>query len=100
MNHAKFIIRQQVRGLWSAYFIATELDVRAMWVMRGKGKSFYEIGRIFKLDKSTVLRRLQALPLPKNIEIKEDWLKLYLTRFVDDQREDVSINDELNDIDE
>lgn len=55
-------------------FIAADLDTRIMRALRGQHKSLDEIGSIFKINKSTVLRRLQGLPIPRPEEVDQEWL--------------------------
>lgn len=55
-------------------FVAPDLDTRIMCALRGQQKSLDEIGSIFKINKSTVFRRLQGLPIPCPDEVDQDWL--------------------------
>lgn len=55
-------------------FVAADLDTRIMRALRGLQKSQDEIGSLFKINKSTVLRRLQGLPIPRPEEVDQDWL--------------------------
>jgi len=55
-------------------FVAADLDTRIMCALRGQKKSLDEIGNIFKINKSTVLRRLQGLPIPRPEEVDQAWL--------------------------
>jgi hypothetical protein len=59
-------------------FISDNLHTRIMWILRGHGKKFYEIGQIFDVDKATIWRRLQGLPPPKPIKVPDEWLNGYL----------------------
>jgi len=55
-------------------FVAADLDTRIMRALRGLEKSQDEIGSLFKINKSTVLRRLRGLPIPRPEEVDQDWL--------------------------
>lgn len=59
-------------------FISGDLETRAMWVLRSRGKALEEIGRTLKKNKSSVLRRLRGLPTPGRLSIRTDWLEEYL----------------------
>ena len=55
-------------------FVSADLETRIMCELRGQQKSLDEIGSIFKINKSTVFRRLQGLPIPRPEEVDQDWL--------------------------
>lgn len=56
-------------------YISACFETRIMWILRGQGKTLEEIGSILKKDKSTILRRLQGLPVPRRVEMGPDWLE-------------------------
>jgi hypothetical protein len=62
-------------------FVSEKLDTRIMWTMRAQGIKLDEIGIPFKLTKSTVLRRLQDLPKPRQLDLPKDWLSDNLEMF-------------------
>lgn len=55
-------------------FISSSLETRIMWTMRGQGMTLDEIGVALKKNKSSILRRLQGLPKPRQIELPADWV--------------------------
>lgn len=55
-------------------FVSVDLETRIMSELRGQQKSLDEIGSIFKINKSTVLRRIQGLPIPRPEDVDQDWL--------------------------
>ena len=57
-----------------APFVSADLDTRIMCALRGQQKSLDEIGSILKSNKSTVLRRIQGLPIPRAEDVNQDWL--------------------------
>jgi hypothetical protein len=59
-------------------FIAADLKTRAMWILRGQGKTLDEIGTLCDLNKSNVSRQLQGLPAPRPTSMGDDWLTGYL----------------------
>ena len=62
-------------------FISHSLEDRVMWILRGQGKTFEEIGALLKKNKSSVLRRLQGLPKPRRVDLPADWLSSHLDMF-------------------
>ena len=58
-----------------APFIASDFKTRAMWILRGMGLSFAEIGVKVGMHKSNVLRNLLSLPKPCPIKVADDWLE-------------------------
>jgi hypothetical protein len=56
-------------------FVSKYLRDRVMWKLRGAGKSYSEIGRYLKLDKSNVKRHLDKLPTPIQRHINADYLR-------------------------
>lgn len=64
---------------WSRTFIASDLETRAMWVMRQQEMTLDAIGKHFGgLHKSNVSKRLKGLPNPPSYKVNEDWVKQYL----------------------
>lgn len=59
-------------------FIAAELKIRAMWILRNQGKTLEEIGNLCALNKSNVSRQLQGLQVPRELAINDGWLSSYL----------------------
>lgn len=55
-------------------FIADDFKTRAMWILRGMGLHFAEIGDKVELNKSNVQRKLARLPPPRPVKMAEDWL--------------------------
>ncbi len=66
----------QYTWTWSS-FIAADILNRVIWKLRGSGKTFNEIGKIVKCDKSTVHRHMADLPPLVERKQKEGWLKPY-----------------------
>ncbi len=56
-------------------FISRSLKTRVMWILRGQKMSFANIGKKFKVNASTVLRQLDDLPKPYNINPEKAWLE-------------------------
>ena len=65
MNHAKFIIRQQVRGLWSAYDVSTpeELDDYYLLNRHGKGDRRHKL-HLRRADHNTLIAQLDGKGIP------------------------------------
>lgn len=57
-----------------APFVASDLKTRAMWELRGQGKSLEEVGQYFNVHKTSVQRRLKGLPPPCCSAAGDDWL--------------------------
>lgn len=59
-------------------FISSSLESRLMWILRGHGKTFEEIGKTLKRSKTTVMRRLDKLPKPVCMVMPQGLLESYL----------------------
>lgn len=55
-------------------FIHTTASARVMWWLRAAGRSYAQIGEIFDVNKSTVMRQLKTMPRQKSLEVDETWL--------------------------
>lgn len=62
-------------------FISSNLETRVMWTMRGQGMRLDDIGAQFKKHKTSVMRRLQDLPKPRQLDLPKDWLSNNLEMF-------------------
>lgn len=62
-------------------FISSSLESRLMWILRGQGKKFEEIGKTLKRNKTTVMRRLEKLPKPARMDMSQGLLESYLESF-------------------
>lgn len=62
-------------------FISNSLESRLMWILRGHDKTFEEIGKILKRNKTTVMRRLDKLPKPVRMVMPKGLLESYLESF-------------------
>ena len=56
-------------------FIDMSARGRAMWWLRAAGRSYAQIGKIFDVNKSTVMRQLKTMPRTRSVEVDEQWLK-------------------------
>ena len=74
-----------------SHFISSRLKDRVMWHLSGHGKSQVEIGKIFKVNKSTVSRRFLELPKPRRMVLDQDWFARQL--------ENLLIGENLTDMD-
>lgn len=61
-------------------FISAELIVRVMARLRGTDRTYEEIGKLVKLDKSTVLRRLRGVPI-RPFDENPQWLEAVKDHF-------------------
>lgn len=59
-------------------YVSESLETRVMWIMRGHGKTYEEIGQELGKNASSVWRRLQGLPEPRKLEMEKGWLERYL----------------------
>ena len=60
-------------------FIASDLETRAMWVMRQQKMTLDAIGKHFGgLHKSNVSKRLKGLPNPPGYKVDSSWLERYI----------------------
>ena len=57
-----------------APFISANHETRIMWYLRGQQNTLEEIGSRLKINRSTVLRRLQGLPAPRSVDWDPNWL--------------------------
>ncbi len=63
---------------WYAPFVSGQLENRVIWALRAQGETLDYIAKIMKINKSTVLRRLQAMPPVRQIRGNDELISLYL----------------------
>lgn len=56
-------------------YISSDFLTRAIWTLRGMGRSYAQIGDLVGVNKSTVLRKLSNLPKPRPVEVADEWLE-------------------------
>ena len=61
-----------------APFISGQLENRVIWAMRAQGETLDYIAKIMKINKSTVLRRLQTMPPARQIDGNDELISHYL----------------------
>ncbi|CAN7322001.1 hypothetical protein LJR260_001609 [Variovorax paradoxus] len=62
-------------------FVSDMLDTRFMWLLKGQGLSNEQIGKVFwGMARTTVARRLELLPPPRDVILKPGWIETYAKR--------------------
>jgi len=62
-------------------FVCEKLDTRFMWMLKGEGLSNEDIGKVFwGMVRTTVARRLDPLPPPRQVIRKPGWVETYAKR--------------------
>ena len=61
-----------------APFISAQLENRVIWALRSKGMTLDDIAEKMKINKSTVLRRLQTMPPVRKLEGGDELISHYL----------------------
>lgn len=59
-------------------YISGQLENRVIWALRSQGKVLDDIAKIVKINKSTVLRRLQSMPPLRRLKGNDELLSQYL----------------------
>ena len=71
-------IRNGMFKRWHTPFISEILENRVIWALRSKGMTLDDIAELMKINKSTVLRRLQTMPPVRQIEGCDELISHYV----------------------
>lgn len=59
-------------------FVSGQVENRVIWALRSKGMTFDDIAKLMKINKSTVLRRLQTMPPVRQSEGCDELISHYV----------------------
>ena len=59
-------------------FVSGQVENRVIWALRSKGMTLDDIAELMKINKSTVLRRLQTMPSVRQIEGCDELISHYV----------------------